>query len=110
LPSYRKGSSVIHKASAKRRFLIVRHRNYRRFFFDIISRWVSVNLPSLDPWFEVHDLPVRVKDWSRYSLHVPWLQDPVQRWSMKTSTRRRSTSQRNAIGLGSRSSTVSIGS
>jgi hypothetical protein len=77
---------VIHKVGIKRRFLIVRHRNYRRFFFDIVSRWVSVNLPSLESWFEVRDLPVRVKDWSRYALHVPWLQDPVQRWSMTTYT------------------------
>ena len=72
------------KVGAKRRFLIVRHRSYRRFFFDILCRWVKINLPSLDPWFEVRDLPVRVKDWSRYALHTAWLQDPVQRWSMDT--------------------------
>ena len=67
-----------------RRFLVVRHRTYRRFFFEVILRWLSTNLPQLRPWFEVHELPVRVKDWSRYCLHVAWLQDPVQRWSIKT--------------------------
>ncbi len=36
------------------------------------------------PRFEVRELPLRVKDWSRYCLHVAWLQDPVQRWSLKT--------------------------
>jgi hypothetical protein len=69
---------------SKRRFLIVRHRSYRRFFFVVLLRWVKTNLPDLRHWFEVHDLPVRIHDWSRYVLHAAWLQDPVQRWSMET--------------------------
>jgi hypothetical protein len=32
----------------------------------------------------VRDLPVRIRDWSPYDLHVPWLQDPVQQWSPET--------------------------
>jgi hypothetical protein len=67
----------------KQRFLIARHRSYRRFFFAVILRWVQKNLPSVAPWFEVRDLPVRVKSWSRYAMHVAWLQDPVQRWSIE---------------------------
>lgn len=70
-------------SGTRRRFLIVRHRTYRRFFFSIIVRWVRVNLPQLAPYFEVRDLPARVRDWSRYTLHVPWLQDPVERWSTR---------------------------
>lgn len=66
------------------RFLIVRHRTYRRFFFAGFLRWVQANLPHLRPWFEVRELPLRVKHWSQYALHVAWLQDPVQRWSIKT--------------------------
>jgi hypothetical protein len=68
----------------RQRFLIVRHKTYRRFFFEVIIRWLRTNLPEIAPWFEVRELPVRVKDWSRYCMHTAWLQDPVQRWSMKT--------------------------
>jgi hypothetical protein len=72
------------KTGTGQRFLIVRHRTYRRFFFEIILRWLETNLPHLASRFEVRDLPVRIKDWSRYALHVAWLQDPVQHWSPKT--------------------------
>lgn len=68
----------------RERFLIVRHRTYRRFFFEVILRWLKTNLPDVAPRFEVRELPLRVKDWARYCLHVAWLQDPVQRWSVKT--------------------------
>jgi hypothetical protein len=72
------------RTTPQRRFLIVRHRSYRRFFFEVILRWLRTNLSELEPWFEVRQLPLRVRDWSRYCLHVAWLQDPVQRWSPKT--------------------------
>jgi hypothetical protein len=65
--------AVKRKAGSQKRFLIVRHPTYRRFFFSVISRWVKVNLQQFAPWFEVRELPVRVKNWSRYALHVPWL-------------------------------------
>jgi hypothetical protein len=66
------------------RVLIVRHRKYQRRFFDVILKWVAANVPELSPVFDVRDLPVRVRDWSPYALHVPWLQDPVQEWSLET--------------------------
>jgi hypothetical protein len=75
---------VPQKPNRQQRFLIVRHRSYRRFFFSIILRWLQANFPQLSSHFEVRDLPIRVKDWSRYALHTAWLQDPVQRWSLKT--------------------------
>jgi hypothetical protein len=34
--------------------------------------------------FEVRDLPVAVRDWSRYAVHAAWLQDPVEQWSAET--------------------------
>jgi len=74
----------VKQKSPPQRFLIVRHRTYRHFFYSMLSRWVRVNLPHLSRWFCVRDLPLRVKDWSRYALHVAWLQDPVQRWSQNT--------------------------
>ncbi len=66
------------------RFLIVRHRSHRRFFFAVIERWLEANFPHMASRFEVRALPLRVKDWSRYALHTAWLQDPVQHWSPKT--------------------------
>jgi hypothetical protein len=63
-------------------FLIVRHHTHRRFFFDVILRWLKVNFPHLARQFDVRILPARVKNWSPYVLHVPWLQDPVQQWSV----------------------------
>jgi hypothetical protein len=66
------------------RVLIVRHRKYQRHFFDVILKWVAANVPELTPLFDVRDLPVCVRDWSPYALHVPWLQDPVQEWSPET--------------------------
>jgi hypothetical protein len=66
------------------RVLVVRHRKYQQRFFDVILKWVAANVPELAPVFDVRDLPVRVRDWSPYALHVPWLQDPVQEWSPET--------------------------
>ena len=45
---------------------------------------MEANHPILRGFFDVQDLPVVVKDWSHYVLHVPWLQDPVQYWSPGT--------------------------
>lgn len=72
------------RAKPRPRFLIVRHRKYQRTFFDVITKWVAANLPELSPLFNVRDLPVRIRDWSPYALHVPWLQDPVEEWCRKT--------------------------
>lgn len=70
------------RAHPRSRLLIVRHRKYQRRFFDVILKWVAANLPQLAPLFDVRELPVRIRDWSPYALHVPWLQDPVQEWSL----------------------------
>ncbi len=72
------------RSQPRSRLLIVRHRKYQRRFFDVILKWVAANVPELAPLFDVRDLPVRVRDWSPYALHVPWLQDPVQEWSPET--------------------------
>ncbi len=77
-------SKLWRSAAPRPRFLIVRHRNYQRRFFDVIPRWIAANVPQLAPLFEVRDLPVRIKDWSPYALHAAWLQDPVEMWSLET--------------------------
>jgi hypothetical protein len=46
--------------------------------------WLEVNLPEVRARIELHSLPYRVRDWTRYRLHIPWFQDPVQQWSGRT--------------------------
>ena len=67
------------------RFLVVKHRDPRAkpHIFDVILHWVDVNFPELSPLFYVRHLPLRsLRSLSRFVLHLPWLQDPVQQWSM----------------------------
>ena len=65
------------------RFLIVRHRNYKTRFFDVIVDWVKVAFPEYHPLFELRVLPCKFVRWSDVVLHLPWLQDPVQQWSLE---------------------------
>jgi hypothetical protein len=53
-------------------------------FYDILLEWLEANLPEVRRRFELHMLPLLPGDRSRYALHVPWLQDPVQQWSGST--------------------------
>ena len=71
------------RSSRSPRFLVVRHPKNHRQFYDVFLTWVDVNFPELSPLFDLHDLPGNIRDWSHYALHIPWLQDPVQQWSMK---------------------------
>ncbi len=51
---------------------------------NVFLRWVKVNFPAeFYPLFDLRRLPGNVRNWSRYVLHIPWLQDPVQQWSMR---------------------------
>ena len=70
-------------ATADKRFLIVRHGTKSSWFYNIILDWVANQLPEIRPLFELHQLPCRIRNWSSYALHVPWLQDPVQQWSQR---------------------------
>lgn len=70
-------------ATTGRRFLVVRHGVYKPWFYNIILNWVTSQLPEIRPLFELHQLPGRIRNWSSYALHVPWLQDPVQMWSRR---------------------------
>jgi hypothetical protein len=70
-------------ANSEIKFLVVRHGRYKPRRYDIILDWIAANLPEIRPYFELHQLPCRITDWSKYRLHLPWLQDPVQQWSMR---------------------------
>jgi len=43
--------------------------------------WLSEEFPEVRRRFELRLFPTRIPDWTPYRLHLPWLQDPVQRWS-----------------------------
>jgi len=66
-----------------RDILIIRHPTNNPGFYDIITMWVDVNLPELTPLLDVQFLPGDPGDWSQRRLLVPWLNDPVEQWSME---------------------------
>lgn len=67
-----------------RRFLVVHHPAQGPFMYDLLLSWLDLFFPDVRARFELHVLPCHVRDWSRYALHIPWLQDPVQAWSRTT--------------------------
>lgn len=67
---------------AEKRFLIVRHPGKYPHFYNVLLHWLEEQYPDVRAFFDLRSLPCRIPDWSRYVLHVPWLQDPVQRWSL----------------------------
>jgi len=71
-------------AKAPRRFLVITHPSYQPLFYDVFLHWTQAHFPELRKLFELRPIPVLILDWSRYILHIPWLQDPVQEWSTAT--------------------------
>ncbi|MEY2402901.1 MAG: hypothetical protein QOD38_452 [Acidimicrobiaceae bacterium] len=67
--------------SGDERFLVVRDPRRQPGFYDVLLDWLSLHFPELRAKFELHTLPFVVRDWDRYALHIPWLQDPVAAWS-----------------------------
>lgn len=68
-------------AKAERRFLVTRHPAMHPRFYDVILDWLAARVPEVRGRFELGMLPLLDPDLGRFVLHVPWLQDPVQRWS-----------------------------
>lgn len=68
-------------AKADQRFLITRHPANNPHFYNVLLDWTASKLPHVRSRFELRMLPLLVRSRSRYVLHVPWLQDPVQQWS-----------------------------
>ena len=72
------------------RFLVLRHPTRIDVAYEpAYLRWLEDNLPEVRARFELHLLPCRVRDWGRYALHLPWLQDPVEDWSDRAARRAR---------------------
>lgn len=64
------------------RLLIVRHPAKKARFYDVILDWVAQHVPEARGRFELRLLPCRLQAPGDYALHVPWLQDPVEAWSL----------------------------
>jgi len=64
------------------RFLVVRHPAKKARFYDIVLEWVEQHVPELRGLFELKLLPFRLSRNAKYSLQIPWLQDPVEEWSL----------------------------
>jgi len=81
--SWRCRDAVVNRRHAKgsERFLITRHPAKTPRFYDVFLHWMESRLPRARERFELRMLPLAARDSSRYVLHVPWLQDPVQQWS-----------------------------
>lgn len=64
--------------------LLVRHPQKGPWFYRQFLDWLGANFPQVRQRFELALLGQGdAIDPSRYRLLVPWLQDPVQAWSMK---------------------------
>jgi len=67
------------------RILALRHpQMLGRGYEGVLLPWLEANLPEVRSRIELQLLPGRIGDGSRYALCVPWLQDPVQRWSERS--------------------------
>ena len=65
------------------RILAVQHAEVRKGFYDVMLDWAREHFPALHALFDVRVLPVQPHWWGVRAL-VPWLQDPVQQWSLPT--------------------------
>ena len=63
--------------------LVVRRWQFQTHFYDVILQWISDNFPEYLPMFRIRYLPCHIPRRRNVVLHVPWLQDPVQRWSKR---------------------------
>ena len=81
--SWRLRDAVVNRryARANERFLVTRHPAKTPRFYDVLLDWIEARLPRVRERFELRMLPLPLRGLSRYVLHVPWLQDPVQQWS-----------------------------
>lgn len=66
------------------RFLVSRYRARNPHFYDVILEWTETRAPEARARFEIWTLPFRAPDTTHCVLHVPWFQDPIQEWSMRT--------------------------
>lgn len=67
------------------RILLMRHSLKSPDFYREFLDWLSLNFPGIRSHFELSTIDNGQKpDPAGYRLFVPWLQDPIQQWSMST--------------------------
>jgi hypothetical protein len=81
-------------ASGGKRFLVVRHRVTLPGYYRHLLSWLAKELPEVRSRFELHTLPCRISDWSRYVLMVPWFPDPLMHASKSAYRRAKALEER----------------
>jgi hypothetical protein len=61
-----------------RRFLVVRDTRHQASFNDDFLDYLARRYPEARSLFELRRVTCRVRDWGRYALFLPWLQDPLR--------------------------------
>lgn len=61
----------------RQRIAVFRHVHGRSEPYSALLEWLAEQLPEVRARLELHRLPCRVRDWSRYALVVPWLSDSL---------------------------------
>lgn len=72
---------TLHNARCPRRgkrILVVRHRDRHCGYNDHFLRWVAQQAPEAVHLFELQRVPCHIRNWQRYTLFLPWLQDPLK--------------------------------
>ena len=81
-------------------FLVVRRRQLKTHFYKVILEWIAKRFPEYSSMFRVRYLPCHVPRGGHIVLHIPWLQDPVQRWSqMRYRQANRLAQECDALGI-----------
>jgi hypothetical protein len=62
-------------------FLVVRRLQLHTHFYDVVLDWTAEHFPELSRLFLIRHLPYRIPRNTTFALHIPWLQDPVEKWS-----------------------------
>ncbi len=60
-----------------RKIAVVRHRRGLPSYYKSFLSWVAQHLPEVRARIELRLLPCKIRDWSQYSLIVPWLPDTL---------------------------------
>lgn len=86
------------------RMLVLRHASYRHDFYDVLTDWITRHHPEHADLLELRelpfDLPADAAPGRPYGAVVPWLQDPVQLWSMETFAQTQALQARcDALGI-----------
>lgn len=66
----------------EKRFLITRLPPFKPHFYDAVLEWICRNAHELMPLFDLQTVPFDIPADHAYSLHVPWIQDPVQAYDL----------------------------